>query len=379
MATAMYETRPSTYPFVPDVDQRIRENSVTHVFSAVAYPLTGAPIPLDVAGVSLTFDETWSPYIQADIVVKLIDDQATLDRLDPRFNCRVKLTLGYVYDAKETDAHMVADLHLRTREVMRPSNEIKLIAWSDEGKLQDRKRWPGDAIAPKTGVNEAVFWAAEVGNYSEPVEIVSQFNPGYGANFLTEFDLGIGQDYGKIVIDVANRTNTWIRCDGDRRWHITQRSEVAGVSAHKLMTGPDGTITSSDVALQREDYANNVILKYTWKDANNDEVTLFGTGITYGNGKHGIDTIGFNTYYEEREGPITQYAADITAQNVLKYKLSRGRGTRIDAVAAYWLRPGMTVTIQLPTGEQERHLVRAITFTPQTGSMSVTTRQPELL
>lgn len=369
--------RDITYPYRPDVEQRLRENSVTHVFGAIAYPVTGAPIPLDVTGVGITFDESWSPYIQADIVAKLIDDQETLDRLDPRLNCRVQITLGYVYDAKETDTHVIADLHLRSREVMRPANEIKLTAWSDEGKLQDRRRWPGDGAVPKTGINEVIEYAALAGAFPGDVEVISQFGAGYGANYLTELEMEIGDTYASLAQDVANRTDVWVRCDGERNWYITRRSEVAGVSAHKLLTGPDGTIIGSDVALQREDYANNVILKYAWRDLADVDRIMYGTAQVTGTGQHGKDAIGLNTYFEERTGPVTQFAANAAAQTVLKYKLTRGRGTRIDAVAAYWLRPGQTVTIQLPTGDQERHIVRAVSFTPGSGSMTVTTRQPE--
>ena len=48
----------------------------------------------------------------------------------------------------------------------------------------------------------------------------------------------------------------------------------------------------------------------------------------------------------------------------------------ITAHAAYWLRPGMTVTVQLPVGDQQRLLVRQVTFNPVNGTMSVSLYQP---
>lgn len=365
-----------TDPFLPDVDDRIRQ-SVEHVYAATAYPVTGAPIPLDLEDLSITFDESWSPHIQADIRAKVPEDQVTLDRLDPRLNCRVAITLGYVYDGRVSDVHDVADLHLRTREVLRPDNQLRLTASSDEARAQDAKRRTADAAPPKTGINEIIAYAAGKAVYPDAAEIVSDFPPGYGVNSFTELSLDVGNDFQSIITDAAGRAGVWVYSDGARRWHITTRAEVAGVSAHKLFTGPDGTIFESDTALQREDFFNSVCLKYTWKDVANVDQVIFGEAYVPGSGAYGVSVIGWNTYVEERQGPITQPQATAAAQTVLKYKITRGHGIRLGAAAAYWLRPGMTVTIQLPSGDQERQLIRAVSFNPKSGSMSITTRQPE--
>lgn len=365
-----------TDPYLPDVDDRIRR-SVEHVYSVTAYPVSGDPIKLDVEDLSITFDESWSPHIQADITAKVPEDQATLDRLDPRKNCRIKVSLGYVYDGRVNDVHVAADLHLRTREVLRPSNQLRLTASSDEARAQDAKRRSADAAPPKTGINEIVSYAAGKSVYPDAAEIVSDFNPGHGVNSFTELGLDVGETFDSLMIDAASRAGVWVYSDGSRRWRITKRAEVAGVSAHKLFTGPDGTIFDSDTALQREDFFNSVCLKYVWEDAAGNEQVIYGEAHVPGTAGYGVDAIGWNTFLEERQGPITQAQANSAARTVLTYKVTRGHGIRLQAVAAYWLRPSMTVTIQLPLGEQERQLIRAVTFHPPSGSMTITTRQPE--
>jgi hypothetical protein len=365
-----------TDPFLPDVDERIRQ-SVEHVYSATAYPVTGAPIPLDVEDLSITLDEGWTTFIQATITAKVPEDQATLDRLDPRKNCRVKISLGYIYDGRVSDVHEMYDLHLRVREVLRPSNELRMVAYSDETRALDAKRRSSDAAPPKTGINEIISYAANKAVYPDTAEIVSDFNPGYGVNSFTELGLEVGETFSSLMIDAASRLAVWVYSDGSRRWRITKRSEVAGVSAHKLFTGPDGTIFDSDTALQREDFFNSVCLKYVWKNGAGDEQVIYGEAHVPGSAGYGVDATGWNTFVEERQGPITQAQAKSAAQTVLRYKVTRGHGIRLQAVAAYWLRPGMTVTIQLPLGEQERQLIRTVTFHPPSGSMSITTRQPE--
>ncbi|QCO98972.1 hypothetical protein FCN77_16280 [Arthrobacter sp. 24S4-2] len=365
-----------TDPFLSDVDLRIRQ-SVEHVYSATAYPVSGPPIALDVEDLSITFDESWSPFIQADITAKVPEDQATLDALDPRKNCRVKISAGYVYDGKTQDVHQIADLHLRTREVLRPANELRLTASSDEARAQDAKRRSTDAVPPKTGINEIVTYAATKAVYPDVPEIVSDFPPGYGVNSFTELALDVSNTFDSLMTDAAGRAGVWVYAGEDRRWHITTRAAEAGVSAHKLYTGPDGTIFDADTALQREDFFNSVILTYTWKDGAGVDQTIYGEAYVPSTGTYGVDAIGWNTYVEDRQGPITQAQATAAAQTVLKYKITRGRGIRIQSLAAYWCRPGMTATIQLPTGDLERQIIRAVTFHPPSGSMSITTRQPE--
>lgn len=224
-------------PFAEDAEEQLRQNNLQHVFGVTAYPVGGDPIELDIESLSLTFDEGQAPYVQADFEAKVPEDQAILDALDPRLNCRVKMTLGYIYAGNVEDYHEIADLHLRTREVFRPSNIIKFTACSDEARAIDRTRTSVDAQPPKSGLNEIITHATTKAVYPDVPVIVSDFNPGYAVNNFTELELEVGKDYESLIQDVMNRTGTWVRCDADRRWRISTRPTVSGTSYHKLYVG----------------------------------------------------------------------------------------------------------------------------------------------
>ncbi|ARU53514.1 hypothetical protein CBR64_20880 [Cellulosimicrobium cellulans] len=69
--------------------------------------------------------------------------------------------------------------------------------------------------------------------------------------------------------------------------------------------------------------------------------------------------------------------ASAVAAARVRRTISRGRQMSVEAAAAaYWLRPGHTITVQLPTGPQERHLVSSVTFDLPSGTMHVRTRVP---
>jgi hypothetical protein len=70
-------------------------------------------------------------------------------------------------------------------------------------------------------------------------------------------------------------------------------------------------------------------------------------------------------------------AFDAMAASLLRRCLAKGRGIDLSAIAAYWLRPTQTVTVQLPIGPQERHLVRAVEFSLHEGTMQVSTKNPD--
>ena len=148
-------------PYRADVEEQHRY-SVRHKYSAIAYPRYGNPFELDVEDCNITFDSAWSPFIQGDLTVKIIEDQSLLDALDPRNGCRVHIYMGYIYDGFVDDVHLVADLHIRSRTVERPSNQIKIRLESDESLAQDYKRMSWDSQPPVTGINEFVTYYANL-------------------------------------------------------------------------------------------------------------------------------------------------------------------------------------------------------------------------
>jgi hypothetical protein len=366
-------------PFSPDVENHHRR-SVRHRYSAIAHPRYGDAFELDVEEADVTFDSAWSPYIQASVTCKVIEDAALLAALDPRNGCRVTIYMGYVYDGFIDDVHPLADLHVRERRVNRPANTITLTLASDEALAEDYKRLAWGPHASTVGLNEFVTSHAGFSVVPGPVTVVSDFPEKHGAAELADMVQDVGQDSLSMIADAAERLDARVYVDGDRTWRIARKAEISGVAALKLFSGPEGTIFDSEAILTRgrdagSGFHNAVTLKYLWKDSAGNDKRMFGNAVI-SSGPYATATVGYMGLYEEREYPVSQATANAAAANVLRSKARRGHQATLAAHAAYWLRPGHTVTLQLPSGAQERWLVRQVRFTPSTGTMTLALNQP---
>jgi hypothetical protein len=367
-------------PYSADVEEQHR-HSIRHKYSAVAYPRYGDPFELDVTDCSVDFDASQRPYVKGTVTAKISQDQGTLDSLDPREGCRVHIYMGYVYDGFVDDVNLVADLHVRTITFKRPENTMTLELGSDEELAQDANRLAWRPQAPLTGINEFVQWHANKTAVPGTATVVSDFPALYGASELAGMVQDVGQDSLSMLLDAAERLNLAIFCDGDRTWRIKKLSDYSGATALKLFTGAGGTILNSTSAVTRglgegKGFKNGVSLKYMWRDSGGVDRVTFGNAVISA-GTYAASSIGDNFYYEERKYPIASAAlANQAAANVLKSLTSRGNQMLLTAHAAYWLRPGHTVTVQLPAGTQQRWLVRQVQFNPTTGTMDLALNQP---
>lgn len=367
-------------PYRFDVEDQHRY-SIRHKYSAIAHPRYGDPFELDVEDCNVTFDSSWSPFIQANLSVKLIEDAGQLAALDPRNGCRVSIYMGYTYDGFIDDVNLVADLHVRSRTVDRPDNQIKFRLESDEALAQDFKALSWHGQPPLTGINEFVAYHAEIAQRPTAPVIISDFPAAYGASSLAGMVQAPGQDSLRMLSDAADRLGIWIYVDGSRRWNIRNRPQYAGDTALKLSTGATSTILDVSSVLTRGDvegsgFHNAVCLKYMWKDSGGVDRIIYGNAAI-DSGPYDFTEIGYNTFYDDRPYPVTDATiANYAASMALRSLAGRGHQMSITAHAAYWLRPGMTVTVQLPLGDQERLLVRQVTFNPTTGTMQLALFQP---
>lgn len=365
-----------TSPFDPKILELL-PGSLRHECRVTAVPLTGEPLELDVeeGSLSLTYSEDWSPYAQASLTAVVPEDQTELDVLDPRLNCRIEIELGYTYPDNSAEIFPMADLGLRDRGVGRPSNTMDLAAASDEARAQDQCAKVIVDI-PRTGINEAAAWCLLHSLHPETATTVSSFAAGSFAADLADLEINHGESMWSGLDDIASRTGKRIYCDEFRTWRILDRPELAGAPAHSLTVGQDGTIVTSDTTLSREGWYNSVVVVHRWTpDGGGDEIKIIGQAHA-SSGEYAVDTVGSRVYVETSDKPIGQAQADAKAAARLGNLLSRGRSMSLTAAAAYWLRPGMTVSVTLPTGDPELHLIQSITFRPLVGLMDLTTRQP---
>lgn len=364
-----------TSPWASDAADRIRY-SHRSVIKATAFPLIGDPFDLDVENATVQMDESWSPRIQASLSCKIPADPALLAKLDARQAVRVKIYAGYVWDSVTEDVQLLADLHLRERTIQRPANTLELRLSSDEALAQDYKRMSWDGQPPVTNLLDFVTYHANIATIPDTIQpVITDFPTSFGASSLTGVVQEIGQDSWSLLADAQDRAGVRIYCDGERRWHIEKLPKL-GVTALNLTTGVLGIITESAETFSREDFANAVSIKYSWRDVSNVEFVRYGNALVY-DGPLGTGSIGLKVYSIERNVPATQTQADAAARSVLASVGKRGKSFSIESVNAFWVTPGKTVTATLPAGEQERLLVSSVSFNFPSGQMSLKLRKPE--
>lgn len=371
-------------PYDPRAAQRLGD-SLTHLWDVRVYPAIGGGVkPLEVATATVTFDETWTPHAQASLTCRIPDDPATLAMLDPRLAPRISISAGYAYtDADNDDTHPLCNLELSRRSVRRPQNDLTLTAMSDEIRMLEAA-WYG--ATPSLGNNVynveqmlSLLINAGIGGYavqSTVGDLGRTVTPWDKTEWFPQTTLA-STSFWQVAAAIADAYGVWLYSAGDRTFRITKRPTIASSAVMQLRTGPAGSITSSESNLSREDgWANAINLIHTWR---NEAGTPFrqATRRYVNTGPYSVAAVGSRTITIERDTPITRPAILQAATGLLTRALTRGRGYRLTAPAAYWLRPGDTVTVQLPTGGQERHLVAAVTFSYPDGLMTVTTRLPE--
>ncbi|MBX9243410.1 hypothetical protein ICW40_01140 [Actinotalea ferrariae] len=358
----------STAPWLEAAREALPE-SLFHDFTITAHPVTGDPFELDVDGTAdVVFDEAWSPHVQlAQAPCKVPEHQAALDALDPRAGTRVTVAAGYVYPGGRRDVHQLADLALRERPVERPANTMSLHAVSDEMRLQDTDPLGAShTFAATTLVRDAIMYLIGWLLDPDPTIVLTATSTRTLGEPLT---VQTGANLWSVVVELQDRIDAWVYVDGARTWHVTDRPHLAGVSAHQMHVGPGGTVTASTAALDVREWGNAVLLQYP------DDTFAFAQITT---GPLAVGTVPTKVVKQSRTvdvgSTLNRWAV---AETLLRRVYSRGRGFTLTAVAAYWLRPGHTVTVQLPTGPQERHLVARVTFHLGTGRMTVVTRVPD--
>jgi hypothetical protein len=179
-----------------------------------------------------------------------------------------------------------------------------------------------------------------------------------------------------VLASIADATNSRIYCDADRVWRIRKIPEYSATPQHSLTVGENGTILSSDSSLSRDGWFNAASIRYKWDFSDTNKGTEWGYA-TINSGPFAIGTVGRKLWSQTVDGRrATKAVLNSMAAKKLKKLISRGRSLEIEAIAAYWLRPGDTIRVTLPTGDPELHLIERITFRPLVGLMDITTRQP---
>jgi hypothetical protein len=328
-----------------------------------------ATIPLAVKGGTVTFDENRSPRAEArGIVCDIPDDQVTLDKMDPRTGARLQIDVGYARPDGLADVNPLVDLVLRDRPVARPDDTMTVSGLGDESLVIDNAPSSGGSLNATTTVGAIVAVVRLI------FPGVAVANPGALAGpAIAQAPIGDKHD---LLTDLSDRIEARTYDDGLRNWS-TEPMPVIATPALALAVGDGGTIIASDTSLSRDDgFYNRVFITYEWTDASDvDHRTTAVRSITSGPYAARIGNV--RCLEVKRATPATQTEANAAATALVKRTVTRGRSFALRAVSAYWLRPGMTVSVKLPLGDWEEHLVSSVVFDLATGTMTVTTRLPD--
>lgn len=354
-------------PWAADTPSLLTE-LLTHVAAARIVTAAGDTVELDLVDGRMSIDETRSPRYQASLTCRVPTDVAVLGRIDPRLGARLLVDVGYSRPDGTADVHTVADLALRTRNVTRPDNRMTLTAASDECLVIDAAYVATGQLTASNTLNAI----ATVIHQVLPSAAVSYTAAGGAAVDQQQADT----DRWDTIQDLADQLEAQVYVDGARGWHIDVAPTLAGTPALTVADGARGTLIASEAGLDRDDWANWVVIRYRWTSTSGTQLGALGSQrIT--SGPYAATVGNTKIAYFQRETPSINSLATQAAAALVKRMVTRGRSLRITAPSAYWLTPGDTITVDLPTGDPEPALVSAVEFDLLSGLMDVTTRLPD--
>lgn len=362
----------TTTPFDESVAQLVT-GPHQQLLSAVAL-VGGQSYTLDVEDYEIDWTERRTPRTYARLTCA-VPPQATLDVLDPRTYVRVAVTYGYLLASGEPDTDTIY-LHLRSRRVRRPDDRLEMVSVSHEMLNLDQsastthpdERPPDLQTSDSASKYLASVLRAQLAEITAAADVVVLDEMNSPPTTVSQGDTW------DAIEDASERQGFDVYDNGDLtiRFRPTV-TDVQAVTAHTLTVGPVGTITDSTSQLDRDDWANWVVLQY--RSATAPYVYTYGQAQVSA-GPYAPANAGRRLLVEQRDGQPSQVQANYAADMLLRRLLSRARGYTINAVSAWWLRPGHTVTVKLPTGGQERHVVVGVVHKTG-GTMTVITRLPD--
>lgn len=367
-----------TAPWPPEVAQLLAAPH-SQGLTATAVPRDGAPFELTVEGYRVSMDEDRSPRVLVQLDCAALDSGEELERFDPRTGARVELSASYTLPSGAIETHQIADLGLRERVTERPANVMSLSCTSAESFYIEAgidvpgggsQTWDSPQALIRFYLEEVYPAYGPLGGYGVLLDTTTQGANPYDADTSPA-------DFWAMLTDAAEAIDADLYDPGDRLIRLAPRRYLTAQSVLNLSTGPGGTLTDSSATVSRESWANEVHVMWEWEG---DPATAWRSARAQ------VSAGPYATYVlpqaplrvlpVERRGYISQVHADRIAGVLLRRALSRARTYTLTAVSAWWVRPGDTITVQLPTGDQERHLVSSVEHTTG-GRMQLTTRLPD--
>ena len=333
-------------------------------------------IPLALTTGTITMDEQASPRFSATLGLQ-IPDAATLDLLDPRRRVQIRIDAGYRLPGIGTDLHALATLDLYEAIVRRPAQDLILTLTGREMRLIDTVALTdGPLWTSSTDALTAIRWLLETFDPGTPI-----VHPGSLGSFVTGAavqQLAIGDHPWTVLEAIAERVGVEVYEDGQGTWQIRRAPTIAGPTRAFLSTGPAGNVVSSESVRGRgsRGFYNTAIVKYEYMTASGPATSIGHASVTTGPGS--VPDAGRVAAIITRQWRGTTADATREAASIVRRGISRGRSLSFEAAhAPYWVRPGDTIQVSLPTGPEGRHLVARTDIDLPSGAWHVRTRLPD--
>lgn len=349
---------------------------------------------LQVTDATVTFDETWSPYVQGSLTASL--KNVDLTKIDPYSDARLQITMQQDFGRSDTVAvlttqfggHNVAynttawtshnlawisaqhfypyvgatvtgstirrlDVGIRSRVLDHDANTVTIEFASDEALLQDY------ALVDFANYNP---------NISDVRTIVGRVLTRIGGYLQAGTVTGIvsvaastwipGQTAEEYLTPLLQAAQARLYCDEQRRWYLVRSDYEAGGSISLSYTS---TITqgTDNVARDNPYWADSVVIRYEYTDSAGATTIMFDAAQTPGYSK--TLHLTYNTPYP---GPGA-------AQVVLNRITNRAKNLEINAVSNYTASPGQTATIELPVTGTETATIKAVTWNYPADEMQI--------
>lgn len=329
------------------------------IVSRAGVPLVTLAVKSDQG--SITFDRTWSPYVQATVVCAP-PTAADLTKIDPRAG--VRFLANWRQIDLETGAVVNRPLNLsvraRTRAYVVGDGEVlTLTLASDESLAQD---WasenglgPGNGLSTSYCVTYALgqVWENEPGQGTFTIE-TGAADPTVSAD-ASWVPGTAAWDYMAGLVEVAG---AWLYCDEVRGWHYAPPLFTADTTTHAI-TDTDHIVDVQDV-IDRADptFGNYAVVSYLDSTSS--------TGNTYVGAGPVVVPRKTLVVARNRKKPSTGNAATGIRASAIK----RGRSLTVNALAEIAARPNQTwaTTFQ---GVAWTGALQGVTFDFTTGLMSM--------
>lgn len=359
-----------TSPYQPAAMEVLASTHRQRIYARVTSGPTTAVVEISAGTVS--FSEDWSPHQQFSLTSPALAE--VLAVTDPRQPTMVEVLAGYELPGYGEDVQVLATGHVREDGTEQPGDGLDLSCTSDELRTMDALWMLARQTKSFPGVVEALEYLLD---YASPVP-GRKFSQSIGYQYRPDLVAAVALEPGKPVWEqiyaIALAAGLWVYVDSSGAWQLQPRPAAAGEAAAILREGPGSLVKKIRHTRSLEPYFTAALLRYTWKDGAGADQEIFGTWAPPP-GSRAVGA-GQKTFFAERNVQTDQYSADEAARLTVASLSTRGDSYSIDAVAAYWLRPGHTVSIG-DTGI--RHIVKTVSFNLGAGTMTLATREPSNL